>query len=57
LPTPPPAFPLANATVTAYAIDANGAVASTPLSGAGQRQKRLPQGNYTLNIPHLTQAG
>lgn len=42
--------PLANATVTAYAIGANGVVATTPLSMPATARSDA-QGNYSLSIP------
>jgi len=45
---PSTGLPLANAVVTAYAIGADGTVATTPLSVPVRSDAR---GNYTLNIP------
>jgi hypothetical protein len=52
---PATGLPLANATVTAYAIEVNGAVATTPLSMPATARSD-GQGNYTLPIP-LSYAG
>lgn len=47
---PATGLPLANATVTAYAIGADGTVATTPLSLPATVSSDA-RGNYTLNVP------
>lgn len=53
---PATGLPIANATVSAYAIDGTGTVATTPLS-APETTKSDGQGNYTIKVPAAYSGG